>query len=146
LEQRGLAGRPSEFSLGGLACAQEACFICKGPDGAAAIMKMNGAAQDALWAAVEKSEAQRYHEVLAGLRVAPTSKQGAIPAVPVRLLVPASQGEAWGPGRREEWGGTSCEGPRRDDVGPLPHLIPLHPPALPPHASLSRRLADGRLG
>ncbi|GAX80181.1 hypothetical protein CEUSTIGMA_g7619.t1 [Chlamydomonas eustigma] len=35
---------------------KEACFICRGPDGAAAVMKMSGSSQDALWAAVEKAD------------------------------------------------------------------------------------------
>lgn len=38
---------------------KEAAFICRGPDGAASVMKMTGTAQDALWAALERADQDR---------------------------------------------------------------------------------------
>ena len=39
--------------------SQEACFICKGPDGASAVMKMTSASQEAMWASVEKADVNK---------------------------------------------------------------------------------------
>ena len=46
-------------SLCVLPIEQEACFICKGPDGASAVMKMTSASQESMWAALEKADVEK---------------------------------------------------------------------------------------
>ncbi|KAG1666291.1 hypothetical protein FOA52_004772 [Chlamydomonas sp. UWO 241] len=78
---------------------KEAAFIARGPDGSSSIMKMTGAAQDALWAAVEAADTARYKELVSGLRLVPAARQeGAAPGLPCRLIVRTSAGpllSAW---------------------------------------------------
>lgn len=57
---------------------QEACFICNGPDGAGAVMKVAGRGQDALWAAIERSDVTAYRAQLSGLHVVPCEVCGVL--------------------------------------------------------------------
>eukprot|EP00955_Chlamydomonas_euryale_P112398 366130-Chlamydomonas_euryale.AAC.25 len=67
---------------------KEACFISRGPDGSAAVMKMTGPAQDSLWSAVEGAETSRYLEILSSLKMVPASRQEGVSAsLPCRLIV-----------------------------------------------------------
>ena len=74
---------------------QEACFICRGPEGASAVMKMTSGAQDAMWAAVERADAAQYHATLSALHVVPSERHSTSPAVPVRLLMRSNKGRVY---------------------------------------------------
>ena len=74
---------------------QEACFICRGPEGASAVMKMTSGAQDAMWAAVERADAAQYHATLSALHVVPSERHSTSPAVPVRLIVRSNKGKVY---------------------------------------------------
>jgi hypothetical protein len=51
---------------------QEAAYICRGGEGAKAIMNMGVAAQDGLWAAVEAGDGPAFRYQLAQLKLMPT--------------------------------------------------------------------------
>lgn len=51
---------------------QEACLICKGSEGSGAVMRMTGAAQDQLWAAIERGDGPSVTAALSALRIQPT--------------------------------------------------------------------------
>ena len=59
-------------------------------------MKMNGASQEAMWASVERADMAKYEAALSDLRVAPSERHGASPAVPVRLIIRMSTGAEQG--------------------------------------------------
>jgi hypothetical protein len=63
---------------------QEACYICKGSEGSAAVMRMASAQQDGLWQSIESADAGAYKQHVANLKVVP-SKVG-----PVLLLCAAA--------------------------------------------------------
>jgi Autophagy protein Apg5 len=50
---------------------QEAAYISRGSEGAAAVMQMSSAAQDDLWAAVQAGELQAYRRALSTIRLTP---------------------------------------------------------------------------
>jgi hypothetical protein len=52
---------------------QEACHICRGPEGSKAVMITGEEEQDAMWRAVSGVELTQYRHCLTRLGVAPTS-------------------------------------------------------------------------
>ncbi|MEW5298360.1 MAG: hypothetical protein WDW36_001492 [Sanguina aurantia] len=66
---------------------KEASHICRGSDGSGAVMRMNGATQDELWAAVQRGDCPSFSAVWATARVVPTERQGNAANIPVRLFL-----------------------------------------------------------
>ncbi|KAF8072664.1 Snip1 [Scenedesmus sp. PABB004] len=85
-----------------LSSIKEAGYCCRGSDGAGAVMRLPGAAQDELWGALNRGDGAGVRQVLAQLRLVPSVRPGsAVPCVPVRVFVrqhaPPGQedGSAW---------------------------------------------------
>mmetsp|Transcript_5960 Transcript_5960/g.13047 ORF Transcript_5960/g.13047 Transcript_5960/m.13047 type:complete len:410 (+) Transcript_5960:27-1256(+) len=93
--QSSLSSLPPQTTF--LNSLKEACYICRGSEGAGAVMKMSGAAQDALWAAIEKCDVAGVRAGLASTRVVPSERPGLLAHVPVRLLVRGAPHLAPGP-------------------------------------------------
>ncbi|KAF6263705.1 autophagy protein Apg5-domain-containing protein [Scenedesmus sp. NREL 46B-D3] len=79
------AGTAKDYFFSSL---KEAGYCCRGSDGAAAVMRLPGQAQDELWAAVNRADAAAARRITAPLRLHPTARQPAATAtVPVRLFI-----------------------------------------------------------
>ncbi|KAG2448028.1 hypothetical protein HYH02_007055 [Chlamydomonas schloesseri] len=68
-------------------CLKESSYVCRGPDGAGAVMRTGSSQQEALWGAVGAGDLPAYRAALGALKVSPQSRQGQVPNIPVRLLL-----------------------------------------------------------
>ncbi|KAI8465925.1 MAG: hypothetical protein J3K34DRAFT_524984 [Monoraphidium minutum] len=75
---------------------KEAIFICRGPEGANAVMRMSSAAQDELWRCVAAGRGPEAAPGWAALRPAPAVVKGGGPSIPVRVFIVSAEDAAQG--------------------------------------------------